>query len=893
MNDIMLNCKGEQRRQKVREQKRNGLDYVEVSEQSQKVLHVYFLGSVPTHLSEKNIRIQGGQRVQNIQVASISPKNPQQAEDEDCLKVTLDKPGDFSTYTLQIVADTPNQPHPDFDPRYSHISFSFKVDCPSDLDCKSQTTCPPEQRQEPEISYLAKDYASFRQLILDRLSLIMPEWKESHVPDFGITLVELLAYVGDYLSYYQDAVATEAYLDTARQRISVSRHVRLIDYSMHEGCNARTWVWLEVGEEKWTLNPPLKPNGLISEDFYYFITRYPNAPSNGTVLNPEALRTVPRQQYEIFEPISNISINLYGAHNQIHFYTWGDRHCCLPKGATTATLLDEWQPPAKTTSPKSGTKQDGAYGEDTPAPPAPLERKLKLQKGDILIFEEVKGATTGDSADAELTHRHAVRLVDVSKLEDTLYTKNVSGINEALPTPVVEITWAMEDALPFPLCISAIGPAPNCSLITDITIAHGNVILVDHGQTLTPEQLNLVESKVRLQGCESEGQPTDITKVPILYRPTFKYGPLTFRQPLLFQDLSLAPASRQLMQDPRQALPQITALIGVPPNHTEDIDPNNPPDRPEWRWTIQPDLLSSYNRDRHFVVEMDDEGMTHLRFGDGELGQQPQAGTRFYATYRISNGIAGNIGADTISHIVFRQPKSGISIQPHNPFSARGGVPPEPLSDVKLYAPFTFRKELQRAITAQDYADLAMRDFGDRVQRSSATLRWTGSWYEVMVAIDPFGTENPSEALLKEIHDRLYRYHRMGHDVVVKAAVYVSLDIAITVCVKPEYLRGHVKADLLDVFSNRMLPSGVLGFFNPDNLTFGTGIALSKLVAYASAVTGVDNVIITTLKRQGEADQGALKSGFLPMGALEIPRLDNDPNFPENGKLTLSMRGGR
>ena len=35
---------------------------------------------------------------------------------------------------------------------------------------------------------------------------------------------------------------TEAYLDTARRRISVRRHVRLVDYPMHEGCNARAWV---------------------------------------------------------------------------------------------------------------------------------------------------------------------------------------------------------------------------------------------------------------------------------------------------------------------------------------------------------------------------------------------------------------------------------------------------------------------------------------------------------------------------------------------------------------------------------------------------------------------------------------------------------------------------
>src|SRR5262249_58142942 len=114
------------------------------------------------------------------------------------------------------------------------------------LDCKPQETCPPAPLTEPELDYLAKDYASFRQLILDRLTLIMPDWKERHVPDLGIALVEILAYVGDYLSYYQDAVATEAYLDTARQRISVRRHARLVDYHMHQGCNARAWVCLQT-----------------------------------------------------------------------------------------------------------------------------------------------------------------------------------------------------------------------------------------------------------------------------------------------------------------------------------------------------------------------------------------------------------------------------------------------------------------------------------------------------------------------------------------------------------------------------------------------------------------------------------------------------------------------
>lgn len=79
-----------------------------------------------------------------------------------------------------------------------------------------------------EVSYLSRDYEGLRQLMLDRLSVTLPAFTERHVPDLWVTLVELLAYVGDDLSYYEDAVATEAYLQTARRRISIRRHARLL-----------------------------------------------------------------------------------------------------------------------------------------------------------------------------------------------------------------------------------------------------------------------------------------------------------------------------------------------------------------------------------------------------------------------------------------------------------------------------------------------------------------------------------------------------------------------------------------------------------------------------------------------------------------------------------------
>ena len=64
------------------------------------------------------------------------------------------------------------------------------------------------------IDYLAKDYASFRRLLIDLIPQLNPAWMERNPSDLGISLLELFAYEGDNLSYFQDAVANEAYLDT-------------------------------------------------------------------------------------------------------------------------------------------------------------------------------------------------------------------------------------------------------------------------------------------------------------------------------------------------------------------------------------------------------------------------------------------------------------------------------------------------------------------------------------------------------------------------------------------------------------------------------------------------------------------------------------------------------
>ena len=88
------------------------------------------------------------------------------------------------------------------------------------------------------------DYASTLAGLLHRLALTRPEWQERSEADPWLVLVELLAWAGDQLAGYQDAVATEAWLETARQRLSIRRHARLLGYIAHDGCTSRAWLRL-------------------------------------------------------------------------------------------------------------------------------------------------------------------------------------------------------------------------------------------------------------------------------------------------------------------------------------------------------------------------------------------------------------------------------------------------------------------------------------------------------------------------------------------------------------------------------------------------------------------------------------------------------------------------
>ena len=237
--------------------------------------------------------------------------------------------------------------------------------------CDCEPTAPPEA---VSLDYRRRDYQGFLRTMRERLAIIAPTWKDDNPSDFGQMLLEIFAFRGDRLSYELDHLANESYLSTAQDRESVRRHARLLDYNMHEGCAARTYLHLTVSQD-------FPPGGAYRDEV---LTTRVSSPPDEAALS------------ERFEVRGPLPAGLWQAHNEIAIYTWRQKSCCLAQGTTTADLVD---------------------------------RDLQLKAGDFLLLEEAKGSLTGSPDDRDPAKRQVVRIHSLERLSDPLAPQNLLRVH--------------------------------------------------------------------------------------------------------------------------------------------------------------------------------------------------------------------------------------------------------------------------------------------------------------------------------------------------------------------------------------------------------------------------------------------------------------------------------
>ena len=834
-------------------------------------------------------RVIAGPATGQIQVTPGIDQDPEQA----ILRLTVEPIGDYSTYTLSI--NTQSHPDIQIDPLFSEIDFKFRPGCFS-IDCAPEWDPAPVPKDNPNIDYLVKDYESFKHTLIAAMMQRVPDWRPSSEADLDQVLLELFCVAADELSDYQDRVMNEAYLISARKRVSLARHARLMDYHIHQGNQASTWLALKLASTPETLELP-KPHPLLPDEALQlsvwagseeqdhpsaviFMTRENPAPlfradirfqsdlnlslcpddlrdrfaANDILLSPTPRITVTVQetnhlwllfdedQYETYlivakdssDPRLDIYIpRLHHLLNQLGLYTWEDVIPALAAGSTSADLRV-----LEEDSASPGHYHPISDEDRDEALAKTVQHLICSGAVPYLLIQEWLNPATGRAAGRNPEKRQILKLLPNA---------------EALQDPVssawfVRVHWEAQDALKANYCFTVDCPDGKREYVS---LFHGNLAPVFHGRPASavfkdPAETLTAANEFHYERTEKWGTLCRLPEGPLAYTETPVGGE-------------------------------------VPPKSTLAVKVGSDP------WDEVISLVhsdASAEGGDHFAVETDEEGRSLIRFGNGTNGRD-LAGAEVHCTYQVGWGLDGNIGADQLRY--FDATTYPEIAECWNPFDVTNGRSPEPVAEIIRRAPEAYRFRQLRAITLQDYKDRA--EELPEVARAAARYGWTGSWRTVQIAIDPVGRPDLTDELRQKVACHLEAVRLIGEDLEIREPRYVPLDIKVSLCIHPDYWIEDVRFLLEQEFSEGYTPDGRQGFFHPDRWTFGQRLRASEIIGRLHRVQGVEHVISVSMKRWNDPTPGTEE--IVKVRVNEILRVRNDPDHMSDGFMTFDPQGGR
>ncbi|GLR87959.1 baseplate J/gp47 family protein [Bradyrhizobium iriomotense] len=518
-------------------------------------------------------RLRAGLNPGEVQVTQVSA-----GATPNVLRLRVEPIGDYSTYTLGIT-------RPEFDPLFASIAFKFRPGC-FNLNCApgSDFSPPPD---EPAIDYLARDYDSFRHVLIAAMMQRVPNWQPTSEADLDQVLIDLIAADADELADYQDRVMNEAYFATARKRVSLARYARLMDYHIHEGNQASTWLAVQVLMDH-TL--PAKIGAWTGDQW---------RDARAVIFASEADQAC------------------FAVLNQLDVYGWDETVSAIEAGSTEADLTTNV---AGMSQGEADALRDAFLATD--ASGAAIVSYILIQQD----LNPETGTVNGRDPAA----RQVMQLLPLGGA-----VARAESMKDPRPDPVtsadrwfVRVRWLAADAL-----TRCYATQTRCDgqLITGVSRFYGNLLRVTQGRPhvttfsapgsilASPDDFSFeskdaaeYEALTRQIGPEQKpwGTALRLTKLPLAFRNTAPGG-----------------------DEPTRSTLRVTVggIAGA--------------------WDEQSDLIESDGSAQHFVVETDELGVSRIRFGDGINGAALPDDAVVSCEYRLGQGESGNVGADQLLHI--------------------------------------------------------------------------------------------------------------------------------------------------------------------------------------------------------------------------------------------------
>lgn len=252
-------------------------------------------------------------------------------------------------------------------------------------------------------------------------------------------------------------------------------------------------------------------------------------------------------------------------------------------------------------------------------------------------------------------------------------------------------------------------------------------------------------------------------------------------------------------------------------------------------WILKNTLARSLPTDLHYIIDVGEDKIPYIRFGNSINGAKPTANKNIVGTYYVTEGATSNgISPDTInildSNLVLPTPATQIRIL--NNLQPIGGSDVESLDDIRTNAPLTIRT-LERAVTIQDYKDLVIQ--ADGVAKANVVYV---AGKDVDVYIAPNGGGVASQSLLDDTGDYLDNLKMITTRINMKSA-------GITPVVVKAVVKARFRADKIQA---KLDAENILGTtFSFENQDINGRIAMSDVIAVVDGLQRVDTIDIIGL----------------------------------------------
>jgi uncharacterized phage protein gp47/JayE len=724
------------------------------------------------------------------------------------------------------------------------------------------------------IAYRVGDYTTFRRALVQSLTNEneLTQWRPSAKRDLALHLVEWWAYLADILTFYNERIANESYLQTADLPENVQNLIQILGYRPRPGIGARGVVAALINSPK----PFTLPQGFEIQSKPR-PGKQPQIFELDVATSVEPLDSVAANPIATPKLLTGASVLLKGSVTTVKV---DDRLLLLQKGwsgvssyalVTVKQVQPETAPDGKTNTRVTFTSTPALGDVDA------LQFRLLKSKQSAHVWQHSTNANIVISINS--VHLEAIsRQIKVGdpvlfEIPQQSALAPQLGSVTAYAEPIWYANGDPSDPTKAPTSLPAnvpLIPIPHTQLTVTATLGNSwdtQKVKVsvyydwqDVGQLIETPASTFQSATPRLVPASTIAFPPSNNPLPILLEDANDQGlaaqvtagspppvlqltglsepNIDLKSPLRVL-LNLLPVSRGqtvtnevLGSGDASLAGQEFTLSKSPLTYLLDPESTSGKDYKStlriWvndiEWREVPSFYGQSAGARIFVTREDAAQKTHVLFGDGVNGARlPTGSNNVVATYRYGSG---REAPETGTLTVIAKPYPNLKAI-RNPVAVGGGADPDPPEQIRRYAPrsvLTF----DRAVSGDDYETIAAQAPG--VARARAYWTWDATEQRSLVVVyvgDDASAVNAAKTALRNAADP-------NRPIVVKPAIAIPVRIELSLQIDPAYTSPPI---LLGV-KNALLDADK-GLFGSNNVRIGQSVYQSQIYAACLQVPGV------------------------------------------------------